>query len=148
IGPAQVAARIAEFGLLRRAHPLISARLATSLHPIGAVILATATTSPIVAAAFALLHGAGNGLLTIARGTLPLAIFGPVGYGLRSGMIGAPARATQAFAPFLFGWVLDGAGPRWALALSSGLVLSALGGLLVLRRPVEAPGALPSSKPS
>jgi len=42
------------------------------------------------------LHGAGNGLLTIAKGTVPLAIFGPVGYGLRSGILGAPARATQA----------------------------------------------------
>jgi hypothetical protein len=31
-----------------------------------------------------LLHGAGNGLLTIARGTVPLAIFGPIGYGLRT----------------------------------------------------------------
>jgi hypothetical protein len=34
--------------------------------------------------AFALFHGAGNGLLTIARGTLPLAIFGPLGYGVRN----------------------------------------------------------------
>ena len=40
--------------------------------------------------AFAVLHGAGNGLLTIAKGTVPLAIFGPVGYGLRSGILGAP----------------------------------------------------------
>jgi hypothetical protein len=39
-----------------------------------------------------MLHGAGNGLLTIAKGTVPLAIFGSVGYGLRSGILGAPAR--------------------------------------------------------
>jgi len=45
------------------------------------------------------LHGTGNGLLTIAKGTVPLAIFGPVGYGLRSGILGAPARATQAASP-------------------------------------------------
>ena len=35
------------------------------------------------------------GFLTIAKGTIPLAIFGPVGYGLRSGLLGAPARAAQ-----------------------------------------------------
>jgi len=39
-----------------------------------------------------LLHGAGNGMLTIARGTLPLALFGPAGYGLRTGILSAPAR--------------------------------------------------------
>jgi predicted MFS family arabinose efflux permease len=143
VGPAQVAARVAEFGLLRRAHPLVSARIATALHPIGALALVALGGGPIGAAAFALLHGAGNGVLTIARGTLPLAIFGPAGYGRRNGVLGAPARATQAFAPLVFGLVLDGGGPRWALALSSGLVLSALVALLVLRP--NAPAAVRSS---
>jgi predicted MFS family arabinose efflux permease len=133
VGPAQVAARIAEFGLLRRAHPMISARLAALLHPIGAAALLAIGGGPLGAAAFALLHGAGNGLLTIARGTLPLAIFGPAGYGHRNGLLGAPARGAQAFAPFLFGLVLDQAGPRWAVALSSGLMLAALAALLALR---------------
>jgi hypothetical protein len=82
-------------------HPLVSARLAVLLHPIGAVILAV--VGPGAITAFAVLHGAGNGLLTIAKGTVPLAIFGPVGYGLRSGILGAPARATQAASPLLFG---------------------------------------------
>ncbi|MBI3514729.1 MAG: MFS transporter [Proteobacteria bacterium] len=145
VGPAQVAARLAEFGFLRRAHPLISARIAASTHPIGALVFILAGAGPIAAAAFALLYGAGNGLLTIARGTLPLAIFGPIGYGLRSGLIGAPARATQAFAPFLFSLVLDGAGPTVALLLSSSMTLAALGGLLMLRTTArDAPMANPS----
>src|SRR5438445_12949298 len=82
VGPAQVAARLVEFGALKRTHPLISARLAAALHPIGAILLIALGPSAIMA--FAVLHGAGNGLLTIAKGTLPLAIFGPVGSGLRS----------------------------------------------------------------
>jgi len=82
-------------------HPLVSARLAALLHPIGAVILGL--VGPGAITAFAVLHGAGNGLVTIAKGTVPLAIFGPVGYGLRSGILGAPARATQAASPLLFG---------------------------------------------
>ncbi len=105
VGPAQVAARLAEFGLFRNFHPLYSARLSVTLHPIGAAIL-VGMGAPAVPF-FAFLHGAGNGLLTIARGTLPLALFGSTAYGLRSGLIGAPARLTQAAAPFLFGLVLE-----------------------------------------
>ena len=96
VGPAQVGARLVEFGALRWMHPLVSARLAAVLHPIGALTLVA--FGPAAVTAFAVLHGAGNGLLTIAKGTLPLAIFGPVGYGLRSGVLAAPARAAQAAA--------------------------------------------------
>ena len=68
-----------------------------------------------------LLHGAGNGMLTIARGTLPLALFGPAGYGLRTGILSAPARILQGGAPLLFGLVLDNGGPLAALMLSGAL---------------------------
>ena len=74
---AKVAARLAEFGLLRRAHPLVSARLAALGHPAGAAALLLMPVGPgAAAAAFAVLHGAGNGVMTIARGTVPLAVFG------------------------------------------------------------------------
>jgi MFS family permease len=119
VGPAQVAARLIEFGLLRRMSPMISARLATGLHPIGAVLLAI--FGPVAAIPFVLLHGAGNGMLTIARGTLPLALFGPTGYGLRTGILSAPARILQGGAPLLFGIVLDRGGPLSALLLSGTL---------------------------
>jgi MFS family permease len=130
VGPAQVAARVVEFGALRTVHPLVSARLAAVLHPIGAVILAL--MGPGAITVFTLLHGAGNGLLTIAKGTVPLAIFGPVGYGLRSGILGAPARATQAASPLVFGLLMDHMG-LGVLAVSAGLSLSALVALLMLR---------------
>ena len=77
VGPAQVGARLVEFGLLRSFHPISSARIASVLHPIGAVFLVLLGAPGIVA--FALLHGAGNGMITIAKGTLPLALFGPRG---------------------------------------------------------------------
>jgi hypothetical protein len=130
VGPAQVAARLAEFIIMRRIHPLVSARIAASMHPIGAAVM-VAFGAP-AAPAFALLHGAGNGLLTIARGTVPLALFGPVNYGARTGLLGAPARAAQAAAPLLFGLLMDSIG-RWVLAVSAGLCLSALATLLLLR---------------
>lgn len=119
VGPAQVAARLVEFGLLRRMSPMISARLATGLHPLGAALLAL--IGPVFAVPFVLLHGAGNGMLTIARGTLPLALFGSSGYGLRTGILAAPARILQGGAPVLFGIVLDQAGPLYALLMSGTL---------------------------
>ena len=118
VGPAQVAARLVEFLILRRTHPLVSARIAALLHPIGAVIFAVIGAP--AAAAFAIFYGAGNGLLTIARGTVPLAVFGPYGYGERTGLLGAPARAAQAFAPLLFGLLLDVMG-LWVIAVSAAL---------------------------
>jgi MFS family permease len=130
VGPAQVAARLVEFGMLRRVSPMISARLATGLHPIGAALLLL--LGPIAAIPFVLLHGAGNGMLTIARGTLPLALFGPAGYGLRTGILSAPARILQGGAPLLFGLVLDQAGPRAALVLSGCLTGASFLALLSL----------------
>lgn len=131
VGPAQVAARVAEFGLLRRAAPIVSARLAAGLHPVGAVLLAVFGAPAAIA--FVLLHGAGNGLLTIARGTLPLALFGPTGYGLRTGLLAAPARILQGGAPLLFGLVLDRGGPLAALLLSGTLTGLSLLALMLLR---------------
>jgi len=135
VGPAQVAARIAEFSLMRRASPLVSARLAAGLNPIGAVLLAVIGAPAAIA--FVLLHGAGNGMMTIARGTLPLALFGAAGYGLRTGLLGAPARILQGGAPLLFGLVLDRSGPLAALLLSGGLMGLSFLALLILRQPAQ-----------
>ena len=130
VGPAQVVARLAEFFLLRRSHPLVPARLAALLHPVGALILAA--IGPAAAAAFAVFYGAGNGLLTIARGTVPLAVFGPHGYGERTGLLAAPARAAQALAPLLFGILLDAMGAS-VIIVSSALCLAAFAALFGLR---------------
>ena len=129
VGPAQVAARLVEFVILRRAHPLVSARLAALLHPIGAAVFAVAGAP--AAAVFAIFYGAGNGLLTIARGTVPLAVFGPQGYGERTGLLGAPARAAQALAPLLFGLLLDVMGAS-VIIVSAALCLAAFAALLCL----------------
>ncbi|WP_455288267.1 MFS transporter [Cupriavidus necator] len=131
IGPAQVAARMLEFGLLRKVHPLLSARIAAALHPAGA--LAFGIAGAPAAALFGVLHGAGNGILTIAKGTLPLVIFGPSGYGHRQGVLMVPARVAQALAPWLFGVCLDLFGAR-ALWLSSGLGVVAIVMLMAIRQ--------------
>jgi hypothetical protein len=124
VGPSQVAARIGEAALLRRCHPLTAARWAAWGHPAGALAFAAAGWP----AAFAILHGAGNGIMTIAKGTLPLVVFGPAGYGSRQGWLMVPARLAQAAAPVAFAAALAawGLGALWLTAASAALSLAAL----------------------
>jgi hypothetical protein len=136
IGPSQVCARIFEASLMKQFHPMVSARLSVVLHPIGAALLALFGAAA-ASAPFTILHGAGSGILTIARGTVPLAIFGADNYGYRLGLLGVPTRIATAAAPLLFGILIDmfGAG---VLVFSSALSLAAFIGLCSLpmgRRP-------------
>ena len=130
VGPAQVAGRLLEYGLLRNVSPLVSARIASTAHAAGALIfLAMGVPAGVV---FTVLHGAGNGVMTIANGTLPLLFFGPGGYGARQGKLMMPARFAQALAPYFFGLAIErfGASSLW---LSVALGLAAFLALLVLR---------------
>jgi predicted MFS family arabinose efflux permease len=135
-GPAQVAARLCEYALAHRfrIHPLFTARFATSLYPLGAGLLFALGGAPLAVSAFALLYGAGNGLITIAKGTLPLALSGPRGYGVRQGALAVTQRITQAAAPFVFALVLENHGAGMAITLAVGVSLLALGALLALDR--------------
>jgi predicted MFS family arabinose efflux permease len=133
IGPAQVAARLLEAGPLARFHPLVSARLATLTHPVGAAVILLAGGG-VASSVFAILHGSGNGILTIARGTVPLALYGPENYGYRLGILGAPARFLQAGAPLGFSLLIEHIGTG-VLLVSSALSLSACLALCLLRAP-------------
>lgn len=130
VGPAQVAGRVLEYSFLKKAHPLLSARLAILAYPLAAVCLALAGAS--AASVFAILHGLGNGILTIAIGTLPLKVFGSQGYGQRQGWLMVPARIVQAGSPFLFGLAVANGGSQ-ALWLSSLLAISAFAALWSMR---------------
>ena len=77
-------------------------------------------------------HGSGNGILTIARGTLPLSIFGSQNFAYRLGLLGAPSRMAQAAAPLAFGLLIDAIGSK-VLIVSSALSLAALAALFLLR---------------
>jgi hypothetical protein len=97
IGPGQVAGRILEWTVGRRLNLLFRARLASLLFPIGTVILVPG--GPFAAVAFALMYGMSNGIMTINRGTLPLALFGPNGYATVLGWLAVPVLVAQAVAP-------------------------------------------------
>ena len=138
MGPAQVAARLVELGLMRRRSPLLTARAAALGHPVAVALLVA--LGPLGALPFAVVHGLGNGLVTIVRGTLPLALFGAAGYGARQGWLTLPARLLGALAPWLFGLALA----RWglgALGLTAALALAGFAGLALLRLPRTAGGS-------
>ncbi|MBS0521043.1 MAG: MFS transporter [Proteobacteria bacterium] len=136
IGPAQVAARLLEAGPLARFHPLVSARLGSLTHAMGATSILIAGGGA-AAGAFALLHGAGSGIITIARGTVPLALFGPENYGYRLGVLGIPARFLSAGAPIGFAILIEHFG-MGVLVFSSAVTLSGFAALCLVRRPSPA----------
>lgn len=126
VGVAAVAARLVEAGFLQRFHPLVSGYVAIVLHPLGAVLMIIFGVP--LASAFAVLHGASVGLMTIVKGTLPLALFGAQGFGHRAGWLEAPSRVVQAATPLLFGLALERlhGGAIW-ISFTAGLLgLSAL----------------------
>ncbi len=134
-GPAQVLARICELGFGRRLHPLWIARFAVGLLVAAFALLALLPFSVAVAALFAVMYGMANGLLTIARGTVPLVLFGAGGYGRLVGRIGGPFLVVQAIAPVVVTYVADRASDVTGLAVVAAFAVAAFVCFLLIRRP-------------
>lgn len=135
IGPGQVAGRIAEWTIGNRIGLLTRARAGALLFPLGAVVLFVG--GPGAAIAFALLYGMSNGILTINRGTLPLAMFGPRGYATMLGWFALPVQLAQALAPTLSAPLVDALPPLDVLLIAGALALLAACLLLPLRMPAR-----------
>jgi hypothetical protein len=140
VGPSQVGARAIEMVVARYHHPIRTKYASVTFVAIG--LSALWVGLPIIPLAFAF-YGAGIGLESIARGTLPLALFGPSGYAKLMGRLAMPSLLAQAAAPSVGALLLERAGPHGLLAVLSGLALInvalayALGRLLVRRRGLE-----------
>lgn len=124
IGPAQVAGRIAEFTWGQSLHPTWATRLGILLCLTGIVLLLPA--QPWLAFLAIALYGAGNGILTITRGTLPLVLFGSAGYGSRMGLLARPMLVAQAVGPIGAAMILDSFSAETLLMLLVGFALSGL----------------------
>ena len=83
-------------------------------------MLALLGISAPTAAAFALMFGGANGLVTITRGAVPLALFGASGYGRLIGRLAGPFLLMQAAAPLVMAFVVERASDPAALALAAG----------------------------
>jgi predicted MFS family arabinose efflux permease len=133
-GVAQVAGRVWDLTLARRWHPLDIGRISVALLPLSFAVLMLGGASFWSALAFTLLFGVSNGLVTIVRGAVPLALFGPEGYGTVLGVLATPYLVLAALAPAAFALVVErwGYGAGEAILLGAGLV-SLLGMELLTR---------------
>lgn len=126
MGPAQVAVRVIEATAWRHRHPVLAALVSGGCVPLAALIL-LALPGTSAAVGFAVVLGAGAGLASIVRGALPLALFGPLGFGARLGRLAAPRQVAAALAPLGFALLLARGTPQAALAAAA---LVGIAGLL------------------
>jgi MFS family permease len=134
-GPSQVAARLCEFIFARNVHPLDIARFAIGLLLLAFLLLALFGFPAATAATFAVLFGITNGLLTISRGTVPLALFGPSGYGGVIGRIAGPSLVLQAAAPLVVAFAAERASDVTALTIVAGMAAMSFVAFLVVPKP-------------
>jgi MFS family permease len=140
VGPSQVGARVAEKLLGGRFHPAWTMLASTVLVAAGLASLGVGV--PLVAACL-VLYGAGVGINSIARGTLPLALFGGEGYAALMGRLATPMLLAGALAPWAGALLLERAGAGGTLgalagaaALNAGMAVALL---LLIRKPPAAP---------
>jgi MFS family permease len=134
-GPSQVGARLLEFIFASNVHPLNIARLALAMLLVGFALLAVFGFWVPIAMVFAIMFGAANGLITITRGAVPLALFGATGYGRLLGRIAKPFQIMQALAPVVLAFVVEHFSDRAGLALAAGFTVLALVCMAAIRRP-------------
>jgi hypothetical protein len=122
-GFAQFGGRVIEIAFGQRLHAMTVARIAIGLLPLAFVLLLLSGGKFALVVVFTLLMGASQGVITIVRGALPLALFGATGYGAVLGLIATPVLIVNAGAPTVFALVVErwgwGAG-QWLLLATSG----------------------------
>jgi MFS family permease len=129
-GVGQSSARLCEVLSGGAITPFALSVVATVLLPVAFVAGLSSGTSAAAAIAFAFLFGAGNGLVTIVRGTLPLVLFDPRSYGSLVGGLLVPSFFVAAAAPLAFAFVIDRFGDAAALHLSTAVALVVVAGAL------------------
>ncbi len=143
LGPGQVLGRVVEWSVARRVRLFTRARAGALLMPFAALLLLL--PGVVAAGAFALLYGMSNGILTINRGTLPMALFGRAGYAQRLGWLATPALLAQAASPPLAAMLLAGIAVKGVIVVASLLGLVAALFMVLLGRAADglpaAPGA-------
>ncbi|MBA1290588.1 MFS transporter [Pseudomonas japonica] len=120
MGPSQVVARVLEYVFGRQAHPVWIARLGMLACIAGLLGLGPGlvTLSLLAVVAF----GGGNGIMTIARGTVPLTLLGSAKLGSHLGLIARPVLIAQAAAPLACAYLLEQLGPRGLIGILAGLL--------------------------
>ncbi len=136
IGPMQVLARLIEWVFARRFSAIGVGITACTLALLGMVLLNVVPYALSFGVLFAICYGASNGILTIARGTVPAELFGPQQQGALLGALARPSFVTKALAPALFAAGLSaGFSMRTGVALLALISAAALVCFLLAARP-------------
>ena len=106
-GPAQVGARVVERLFGSRYHPIWTMIGSCTLMAVGLLLLFG--RFPLLLLVI-LLYGAGYGISWIGRGTLPLALFGPVRFPRLMGKLAFPSLIVQALAPSAGALLIEASG--------------------------------------
>ena len=114
-GHGQFGGRLVEIFFGRNLRAMTVARIAIGVLPPALLILMLARGEVWLLIAFTLLLGASQGVITIVRGAVPLALFGVEGYGAVLGLIATPILLVNAFSPTLFALIVDQIGWQHAL---------------------------------
>ena len=139
IGPFKTVGRFFEMLVSRNMYPRVTYALSLGLMFSGfLVLLAVGFTLPGLMLAAAL-YGMGDGIKTIARGTLPLALFGAKGYGTRLGWISFVQMGINASAPFAFAWLTQTFGGWWSFAVMLLCLCCAFATYLLIPDPRKQP---------
>lgn len=120
IGPSQLAARVIEAAGGGRHNPLWTLAAAAILIATGLALLWTEFQGAAVAL---VLYGAGNGVYSIARGTVPLTLFGPERYPRLVGKLASASLLAQAVSPPIAALVMDRGGVASVLILLFGVAV-------------------------
>ena len=123
-GHGQFAGRLVEIFFGRNLRAMTVARIAIGVLPPALLLLMVARGELWLLVAFTLLLGASQGVITIVRGAVPLALFGTQGYGAVLGLIATPILLVNAFSPTLFALIVDQVG--WQNSLYALLACSIL----------------------
>lgn len=126
MGPAQVTARVLEMVLVGHRHPMLTALAAMGCLALAVGVLVAAPIGVVSASVFALLFGVGQGLATMVRGTVPLALFGAAGFAARLGRLASLRMVVAAASPFAMAGSLALLGPSATLVLAGLMALAAL----------------------
>lgn len=134
IGPSQVAGRLVEMLFGRAVSPVTTAWVSGLLMPLGLLLLLVGGSLPVLAGLSVIAYGISMGLSSIVRGTVPLQLFGPVGFGAMMGKLSAPGLAIKAAAPLAAAVTLERAGVTAATLLFVVFSGVAAGALFLLAR--------------
>jgi MFS family permease len=123
-GVAQVLGRVWDLTLARAWHPIDVGRVSILCIPLSFIVLMLGGANFWAALSFTLLFGVANGLVTIMRGAVPLALFGPAGYGEVLGVLATPYLLLGAVSPWAFALIVEhyGYGAGEAILLGAGLL--------------------------